>query len=62
MKRLCRQLYVIAHRGHTRVFAPGMVYDVEEFKDGEALVDGIWAPDYIFDLCEVSEMYKQGMN
>ena len=57
MKRLCKTFHIIdTGHGGAKVFMPGVVYDVKEFRAGEALVNGIWAPDYIFNLNETKEL------
>ena len=59
MEKLCIQYHSIdIGHGGIRIFAPGVIYDVEEFEDGEALVNGIWAPDYIFNSKKIKELSR----
>lgn len=61
MERLCKQLHIInVDHDNVKVFMTGMVYNVDEFKNGGALVNSIWAPNYIFDTCEINEMDNRG--
>jgi len=61
MKRLCKQLYVVElGQENVMAFMTGMVYDVKEFKDGEALIGNTWVPDYVFELCELKEIDNKG--
>lgn len=59
MRRLCKQYHIIdTGHGTVRVFAPGMIYDIDEFKDSQALHKGIWAPDFIFNPTEIKDLDK----
>ena len=61
MQRLCKTFHIIeTGHGGAKVFMPGMIYDIKEFRAGEALVNGIWAPDYIFEPCEINELDNRG--
>jgi len=57
MERLCKSFHIIeSGYDYVRVFLPGMVYDVEEFRAGEAIVNSIIAPDHIFEPYEINEL------
>lgn len=50
MKKLCITQYTIMSSDIIKICQKGILYNIEDMKDGEFKVNGTWFPDYIFDV------------